>query len=85
MIMTKHAELDETWFHDSLVEDWHERCALIPAGWLTTHAFNGVARAYRQSSSLVAASVYAQVALRVLTTRQGRRRCHRGGGMRLAR
>lgn len=34
VIMTEHAELDETWFQESLVEDWHEGRALIPAEWL---------------------------------------------------
>jgi hypothetical protein len=34
VIMTEHAEIDEDWFRESLVEDWHEGRALIPAEWL---------------------------------------------------
>lgn len=34
VIMTEHAEIDEDWFRESLVEDWHEGRALIPAAWL---------------------------------------------------
>ena len=34
VIMTEHAEIDEGWFRDSLVEDWHEGRALIPIDWL---------------------------------------------------
>lgn len=34
VIMTEHAEIDEDWFRESLVEDWHEGRALIPVDWL---------------------------------------------------
>ena len=34
VIMTEHAEIDEGWFRESLVEDWHEGRALIPTDWL---------------------------------------------------
>lgn len=34
VIMTEHAKIDEDWFRESLVEDWHEGRALIPAAWL---------------------------------------------------
>lgn len=34
VIMTEHAEIDEDWFESSLVENWREGRALIPADWL---------------------------------------------------
>jgi len=34
VIMTEHAEIDEDWFRDSLVENWRDGKALIPADWL---------------------------------------------------
>lgn len=34
IIMTEHAEIDEDWFRESLVEDWHGGRALIPPEWL---------------------------------------------------
>lgn len=34
VIMTEHAVIDEEWFQRSLVEDWHDGSALIPAEWL---------------------------------------------------
>lgn len=34
VIMTEHAEIDEDWFRLSLVENWRDGRALIPAEWL---------------------------------------------------
>lgn len=34
VIMTEHAEIDEDWFNQSLVEEWRDGRALIPAEWL---------------------------------------------------
>ena len=34
VIMTEHAEIDEDWFRESLVEDWRGGRALIPTEWL---------------------------------------------------
>jgi hypothetical protein len=34
VIMTEHAEIDEYWFNESLVEEWRDGRALIPAEWL---------------------------------------------------
>lgn len=34
VVMTEHAEIDEEWFRSSIVEEWRDGRALIPADWL---------------------------------------------------
>jgi hypothetical protein len=33
VILTNHAEVEEPWFREAIVEHWRHGKALVPAGW----------------------------------------------------
>lgn len=37
VLLLEHADLEEPWFQDSVVERWRDGAALIPEGWIPSH------------------------------------------------